>query len=137
MKAVDILNNHNLKRTSCREGIIEVVMNAGQALSENEIRESLAGNYDRTTFYRSFKTLEEHQIIHKIVVDNHLVKYASDISVNHKDKHAHFYCNECNDVKCMDKVPVQKYQLPEGYSDIETEVLIKGICSTCKNQGNN
>ena len=78
MKAVDILNHHNLKRTSCREGIIEVVMAAKQALSENEIRERLAGNYDRTTFYRSFKTLEEHKIIHKIVVDNQLVKYALD-----------------------------------------------------------
>lgn len=132
MKAVDILNNHKLKRTSCREGIIDIVMKASQALSENEIRESLAGNYDRTTFYRSFKTLIEHKIIHKIVVDNQLVKYALDNEVTHKDTHAHFYCNECQTVKCMDNVPVKQYQLPDGYSDEETEVLIKGTCATCK-----
>lgn len=137
MKAVDILNNHNLKRTSCREGIIGVVMTAKQALSENEIRKRLAGHYDRTTFYRSFKTLEEHKIIHKIVVDNQLVKYALDNTVTHKDEHAHFYCNECNTVKCMENVPIQKYQLPDGYSDMETEVLIKGICENCKNHQNN
>ncbi|MFW5760337.1 MAG: Fur family transcriptional regulator [Cyclobacteriaceae bacterium] len=137
MKPVEILNNHNLKRTSCREGIIEVVMIAKQALSENEIRERLVGNYDRTTFYRSFKTLEEHKIIHKIVVDNQLVKYALDNTVTHKDEHAHFYCNECNTVKCMENVPVQKYHLPDGYSDVETEVLIKGTCANCKNQENN
>jgi Fur family ferric uptake transcriptional regulator len=77
-KYAEILNNHNLKRTSCREGIIEVIMTAKQALSENEIRERLVGIYDRTTFYRSFKTLEEHNIIHKIVLDNQLVKYALD-----------------------------------------------------------
>ncbi len=134
MKAVDILNSHNLKRTSCREGIMEVVMTADQALSENEIRERLSGNYDRTTFYRSFKTLEEKKIIHKIVIDNHLVKYAIDNSITHKDEHVHFYCNECHTLKCMDNIPVQKYQLPDGYSDVETEVLLKGICSTCKNQ---
>ena len=134
MKAVDILNRHNLKRTSCREGIIEVIMAANQALSENEIRERLTGNYDRTTFYRSFKTLEEHKIIHKIIVDNQLVKYALDSTVTLKDEHAHFYCNECHTVKCMDTVPVQKYQLPAGYSDGETEVLIKGTCAICKNQ---
>lgn len=128
---------NNLKRTSCREGIIEVVMTANQALSENEIRERLVGNYDRTTFYRSFKTLEEHNIIHKIVVDNQLVKYALDNTIAHKDEHAHFYCNDCNSVKCMDDVPVQKYLLPDGYSDIETEVLIKGTCANCKNSGNN
>lgn len=137
MKAVEILNNHSLKRTSCREGIIEVVMTAREALSENEIRERLAGNYDRTTFYRSFKTLEEHKIIHKIVVDNQLVKYALDNAVTHKDEHAHFYCNDCNTVKCMDNVPIQKYQLPDGYSDFETEVLIKGTCANCKNQDSN
>lgn len=137
MKAVDILNNHSLKRTSCREGIIDVVMAAQQALSENEIRERLVGNYDRTTFYRSFKTLEEHKIIHKIVVDNQLVKYALDNRVTNKNEHAHFYCHECNTVKCMDNVPIQKFQLPDGYSNIETEVLIKGICANCKNQENN
>ena len=137
MKAVDILNTHNLKRTSCREGIIEIVMTAKHALSENEIRERLAGNYDRTTFYRSFKTLEEHKIINKIVVDNQLVKYALDNTVTHKAEHAHFYCNECNTVKCMENVPVQKYQLPDGYFDVETEVLIKGTCASCKNQENN
>lgn len=132
MKAVDILNRYNLKRTSCREGILEVVMSADQALSENEIRERLSGNYDRTTFYRSFKTLEEHHIIHKIVVDNQLVKYALDRTISNKEEHAHFYCHECHTVKCMEYVPVQKYRLPEGYSDEETEVLIKGTCAICK-----
>jgi Fur family ferric uptake transcriptional regulator len=137
MKPIEILSKHKLKRTSCREGIIEVVMTAKHALSENEIRERLVGNYDRTTFYRSFKTLEEHKIIHKIVVDNQLVKYAIDNTVTHKDEHAHFYCNECNAVKCMDNVPIQKYQLPDGYFDVETEVLIKGTCANCKNRKTN
>jgi Fur family ferric uptake transcriptional regulator len=134
MKAVDILKNYKLKRTSCREGIIDVVMGADQALSENEIIEQLSGNYDRTTFYRSFKTLEERNILHKIVLDNQLVKYALDNTVTHKDEHAHFYCKECHTVKCMDNVPMQKYQLPDGYSDVETEVLIKGTCALCQNQ---
>lgn len=134
MKAVDILNSNNLKRTSCREGIIDVVMEASQALSENEIRERLVGNYDRTTFYRSFKTLVEHSIIHKIVINNQLVKYALDNAVTHKHAHAHFYCNTCDTVKCLDNIPVQHYNLPEGYSEDETEVLIKGTCAICKDQ---
>lgn len=132
MKAVDILKRNNLKRTSCREGIINVLMSANQALSENEIREQLEGNYDRTTFYRSFKTLEEHHILHKIVVDYHIVKYSLDNSVTHKPKHAHFYCQECQTVRCMDKIPLQNYEMPKGYVGVETEVLIKGTCSHCK-----
>lgn len=134
MKAVEILKNYNLKRTSCREGIIDVVMNAGQALSENEIRERLSGNYDRTTFYRSFKTLEDHKIIHKIVVDHLLVKYAMDVAVTHKEYHAHFFCNTCNTVKCLENIPVQTFELPKAYTTLETEVIIKGICAHCNNK---
>lgn len=136
MDAADILNKHNLKRTSCREGIITVLMKAKHALSENEIRERQVGNYDRTTFYRSFKTLEDRQIIHKIIVDNQLVKYAVGISAKHREGHVHFYCNECNTVHCLEHLSPQKYSLPEGYQAYETEVLIKGICSKCES-GNN
>lgn len=134
MKPTDVLYSHNLKRTSCREGILKVIMSAKNALSENEIREQLSGNYDRTTFYRSFKTLEENKIIHKIVVDNQIVKYALDNSITHKKEHAHFYCNDCQSVQCMESLPLQKIELPDGYAEIETEILIKGKCADCKNK---
>ncbi|MFV0471292.1 MAG: Fur family transcriptional regulator [Paludibacteraceae bacterium] len=132
MKAVEVLKLYHLKRTSCREGIINVAMEASKALSENEIRERLSGNYDRTTFYRSFKTLEKHNILHKIVVSNQLVRYAINNTTAKEVKHVHFYCNQCNTVKCLNNIPVQKYTLPEGYSQTETEVLIKGMCVKCK-----
>ena len=37
MEPLEILSSHNLKRTSCREGIIKVIMSTEEALSENEI----------------------------------------------------------------------------------------------------
>lgn len=131
MKPKEVLNSRNLKRTSCREGIISVMLSSQDALSENEIRNQLSGNYDRTTFYRSFKTLEEKQIIHKIVVDNQLVKYAIDNSISMKKEHAHFYCNHCQTVKCLETVYVNSLTLPDGYTNMETEVLIKGTCALC------
>ena len=131
MKPAEVLAKNHLKRTSCREGIIEVIMSAKYALSEQEIRERLAGNYNRTTFYRSFKTLEEKNIIHKIVVSSLLVKYALDNSVTKKNEHVHFYCYECNSVQCLEDVKLEKQKLPEGYQETETEVLIKGICNLC------
>lgn len=134
MKADEVLYHHNLKRTSCREGIIELMMTATQALSENEIRDRLPGQYDRSTFYRSFRTLQEYNILHKIVVDNQLVKYALDNSITHKNAHAHFYCNRCHVVLCLDSVAVQEILLPEGYTGLETEIIVKGICAHCQNK---
>jgi Fe2+ or Zn2+ uptake regulation protein len=34
----------------------------------------------------------------------------------------------------MDDIPVHKYQLPNGYTYAEIEVVIKGTCAKCKNQ---
>lgn len=133
-KAVDILKKHNLKRTSCREKIINSVLSANKALSENEIKSSFRNDYDRTTFYRTLKTLEQNNIIHKIVVDNQLVKYALSENETSLEKHVHFYCNKCHTVECLDDVLVKQYDLPEGYSEKTTEVLIKGICAKCKNK---
>lgn len=131
MKPIELLSHHNLKRTSCREGIIKVIMSARTALSENEIRNRLEGNYDRTTFYRSFRTLKENKIIHKIVVDNQLVKYALDNSITSKKEHAHFYCNECERVQCMDAVVMPDLEIPTGYAITEMELIIKGLCNQC------
>jgi len=134
VKATEVLHSRQLKRTSCREGIIDVMMAAGKALSETEIRDRLAGKYDRTTFYRSFKTLEENHIIHKIVIENQLIKYSLDNSVTHKNEHAHFFCNDCHTVICLDSKIVQDVELPDGYTVIEKAILIKGTCPDCQNK---
>lgn len=133
MEAVEILEKHNLKRTSCREGIIELVMNASHALSENEIRKQIAGNYDRTTFYRSFKTLVENNIIHKVVVDNNLVKYGVSKLGKRKKTHPHFYCEKCETVLCLNPIELPNLVLPEGYKLNEIDLIIKGECNKCAN----
>jgi len=132
MKAYEILANHRLKRTSCREGIIDVFLSTKMALSENDICERLAGHYDRTTFYRSFKTLVEKNILHKIIIDNKNVRYALNDIHNHKIKHVHFYCNQCNMVECLEAVNFEPPKLPNGYSIIDSDLIIKGICNKCK-----
>ncbi|MBI0401557.1 Fur family transcriptional regulator [Cyclobacterium marinum] len=131
MSGAEILNFHKLKRTSCREGILKVMLSSKQALSEGEIRDNLKGHYDRTTFYRSFKTLEAKRIIHKVVVDNLFVKYALGNTLNPKKMHAHFFCKDCNSVECLNNTPIPTYPLPDGYTYSDTEVIIKGSCAKC------
>jgi Fur family ferric uptake transcriptional regulator len=132
VKATEVLLNHSLKRTGCREGIIGVILSAGHPLSEQEIKEHLGGTYDRTTFYRSFKTLEDHKIIHKIVVDEQVVRYALDNSVSNKNEHAHFFCNTCHALLCLEEPAPALIPLPAGFTTQETEIIIKGTCAGCK-----
>lgn len=132
MKPEKVLSDHNLKRTGCREGILDVIISSQVALSEHEIRQQLNGNYDRTTFYRSFRTLEEKKIIHKVVVDDQTVKYAFGKKMVPGHPHAHFYCSHCNMVKCLETVQPVRPEITEAFVIQSTEMIIKGICINCK-----
>jgi Fur family ferric uptake transcriptional regulator len=131
MKAQEILHKHNLVRTSCRQSIIDTIVNSGFAISEEEIKQKIDSTYDRTTFYRSFKTLIENRIIHKIVVDNQLVKYALSENRTISKNHVHFYCNKCGTVECLPDAEIKSPVLPAGYSQVEAELIIKGFCVKC------
>ncbi len=131
MNTKDLLHKHNLVRTSCRESIIDVMLQSGIAVSEEEIKNKVEGNYDRTTFYRTFKTLISSGIVHKIVVDNQVVKYALSEPDNVHDQHIHFYCNECGQVKCIEGEHVPPVVLPDGYKPVHAELLVKGLCNNC------
>lgn len=132
MDPVSILHQHGLLRTSCREGIIDVMEAAGMPLTEQEIKNRLKGNYDRSTFYRSFKILEDKGIIHKIVVNLQLVSYALNPALSDSKNHAHFYCERCNSVRCLKEQIVTNPLLPKGYKAVNTEMIIRGLCAECR-----
>lgn len=136
MDAIEILQNHHLKKTSPRVSIIEALQTSLNPLSEAEVKEKMGACYDRITFYRSAQTLEEAGIIHRIVADNTVVKYA----LNHCEKghqhatdHVHFYCTKCNALVCLKTVKNQTYELPDGFTPSQCDVIIKGMCNNCSN----
>ncbi|MHC1777170.1 MAG: Fur family transcriptional regulator [Lentimicrobium sp.] len=134
MLAIDILQQHQLKKTSPRLAIIEALQSSEAPLAEAEISEKMGSHYDRTTFYRSIQTLMEAGILHRIVVDKMLVKYALN-RIEHTSKnqpdHAHFYCSNCKKLICLVEIHPGPYRLPAGFQTSEAEVIIKGLCNKC------
>lgn len=134
MNAVEILQNHQLKKTSPRVAILETLQGSPLPLSENEVKEKMGNLYDRITFYRSVQTLVEAGIIHKITADNTVARYALN-NCTHEHKHTvdhvHFICRECNALECLNEVKSQLYPLPSGYVNETCDVVIKGLCSKC------
>ena len=47
------------------------------------------------------------------------------------EKHHHFQCRKCSTTYCMEEIPVQEYELPEGFKMLENQLLILGICKNC------
>ena len=132
----ELLRRSELKRTSCREGILSVIIDSGEALSENEIRDRLGSTYDRTTFYRSFRTLEEHGLLHRIIIPDQPVKYAVDKHHDHSGQgHAHHFCRSCHSVRCLESVRFQTDHIPASFTVEQADVVIKGVCKTCNHEG--
>ncbi|MDR1882739.1 MAG: transcriptional repressor [Prevotella sp.] len=135
MDAEQILKRHNLKNTGCRKFIIGELLDGDCALSESEIKKALPDLFDRVTFYRSLKTLEENSIIHRVVLHDSTVKYALNREVLPKGEHAHFHCMECDAVTCMETGALAPVAIPQGFSVDSMDVLLEGTCPGCKRQG--
>ncbi len=128
----EILHKNDLVCTTCREEIIRVFSSSDTPLSEDEIKPQVNANFNRSTFYRTFKTLLEKGIIHRIVIDNNHVKYALTKQEDTKKQHAHFFCKKCKSVFCIPSVEWNYTNLPSEYTVTETELIIKGYCKNCK-----
>ncbi|ANQ48958.1 transcriptional repressor [Flammeovirga yaeyamensis] len=135
-EAIDILNNAELRRTASRVSILDIFMNSKVALSENILENQLEGICDRATIYRTLKTFINKGILHRVIDENNIVKFAM-CNTNHCSEHdhshdhVHFKCQECGDTECMDDLPIQSVTLPNGYKAKETNYLILGVCKDC------
>lgn len=128
----EILQEHDLKNTSCRKYVITRLLNSHSALSEDEIKETFPNLFDRVTLYRTLKTLEEKDIIHKIVLNDHSIKYALSDNQNNEDMlHSHFHCERCDDVLCLHGHTHVDAELPQRFVRKKVYVVIEGLCANC------
>ena len=132
MTVEEILHKYDLKNTGCRKFILSEMLKRETAQSETELKESYPELFDRVTFYRTLKTLEERGIIHKIVLNDNSVKYA--LSRHHQADehlHAHFHCEKCDDVLCLLGKTRFDAELPQGFIMNDVFVVIEGVCADC------
>lgn len=132
MTAEQILKHHNLKNTGCRKFIIGELLHNDSALSEQEMKKVLPDLFDRVTFYRSLKTLEESNIIHRIVLHDATVKYALNRDSLPDSDHAHFHCVKCDEVVCLESEVKAPVGLPKGFLFDSAQILFEGTCPSCK-----
>ncbi|MDD4777184.1 MAG: transcriptional repressor [Fermentimonas sp.] len=128
----EILRKQDLRGTACRRFIINGLLESDRALSENELKGDFPELFDRVTFYRTLITLEEHGIIHKIVLNDNSVKYAlNSHHQNENNLHSHFHCEECDEVLCLEGKTRFEAELPDNFVSHSVFVVIEGFCADC------
>jgi Fur family ferric uptake transcriptional regulator len=125
--------------TMARVQILKILLNAGRALTHNEIEDKLGRNYpiDRVTVYRVLDWLTESGLAHKITDADRVWRFnaAGD---RHGGEHAHFTCTCCARTICLDEVPAAKSpKLPTGYRSQHVDVTVRGLCEECSRANHN
>ncbi|MDN3669164.1 transcriptional repressor [Echinicola jeungdonensis] len=135
LKINSILKSHQLRVTNCRSDVLDTFLHKEMALSHSDLEETLQENYDRVTIYRTLKTFLDHDLIHKVLDDTGVVKYAlcthSASEEHHDHEHVHFKCEKCGNTQCIEEISLPQISLPKGFVGKEMNLLIHGICDKC------
>lgn len=119
MNIEKIINIKNIKLTTARKVILEILISSDKPLSYEDIKSELS--MDKATFYRNISKFEEENIINSF--ESNDKKRYFEIQ---KTKHSHFICTLCSKIECIHEkldLNLTNYQVDN--------IIIKGICPQC------
>lgn len=128
MESKQLLYNHKLSITEGRLNILNIFLRSKVGLSERDIQGKLDQKSDRATIYRTLKVFKETGIIHPVSAEGSATKY---VLKKEPIEHLHFKCTKCGDITCLADNEISGYNLPNGYTKLESNFLIIGICDDC------
>ena len=137
-KIVSALKSENIRPTNIRKEILYLFFEVNYALSHSDILLKLNNKFDRVTIYRTLELFENNGLVHKIVDNTGVTKYAShghggcDINfTHHKTNHLHFKCKECGHIYCMCSIDVPDVNVPTGFELQDLKLSAEGLCKIC------
>ena len=118
-KITNLTNITNIKLTSARKSILELLINSNKPLSYEDMKDNIS--MDKATFYRNITIFEEENLISSF--ESNDKKRYFEIK---KTQHSHFICSSCSKIECIhEKVD---FHLPNYKIE---NIIIKGICKDC------
>ncbi len=118
MKIDKIIKDKNIKLTTARIAILDILKKAKKPLSYEDIKINIS--MDKATFYRNISLFEEEGILNSFE-SNDKKRYFELIEA----PHAHFVCLNCNSVECLNDLDIKL----DDY--IVSNVIVNGICKKC------
>ena len=132
----DLLKNHGLKKTQTRLDVLEVLHDKDYALDHAELSDELGERHDRVTVYRTLNSFEDKGLIHSILMEDGVKKFAlcghNCETHNHVDNHVHFTCSECEKTYCLEDFNLDLENKHPNYLFENISITATGICPNCK-----
>lgn len=119
MKIEDLINKKNLKLTTARKEILNILLDSNKPISYEDVKDDIS--MDKATFYRNIIKFEENGLISTFESNDKKRYY--EIQENN---HAHFICSKCSNIECLH----EEINISLRNHLIEN-IIIKGICQNC------
>lgn len=140
MNTEELLKSRQLRLTKPRTSVLDAFQNKiGRAISIKELLAYFQKDIDKVTLYRTLHTFENNGLIHRVLDDTGVEKYALCVGTcdEHHDHelqdhgHIHFKCEQCQETECISDLQLPKIELPKGYQTRSRSYLIFGSCAKC------
>ena len=118
MNIEDLIKNKNIKLTTARITLLNILKEANKPLSYDDIKSNIS--MDKATFYRNISKFENEDLLNSFESNNK--KRYFELKQN---PHAHFVCLICNKLECIDDLAIRL----KGYE--VNNVIINGKCKDC------
>lgn len=123
--------------TACRRAVLEVLLGATTALTQDEIADRLGeGSCNRVSIYRTLGTLVEADLVHRAYLDERAQHFELADNCGERQCHPHFTCTQCGSTECLTGVDVPMVENPRGgYVITRQQVRLEGVCPGCGEDG--
>lgn len=119
------------RATPARIRVLQLLRAAPAALTHHDIEQALGdAMLDRVTLYRVLDWLVESGLAHKNADASRVFRFSLAAPGEHT-AHAHFRCDACGRVYCLDDAPPPPPALPQGFQLARMDVDLRGRCATC------
>ncbi|OGA53203.1 MAG: hypothetical protein A3G24_25645 [Betaproteobacteria bacterium RIFCSPLOWO2_12_FULL_62_13] len=132
-RAEEMVRSTDARVTRPRVGVLAALLAARRALTHHEVERQVnrALRIDRVTIYRVLEWLTARGLAHRVPGDDRVWRFNA-AEQKHAQHHAHFKCNHCGEVICLDKLVAPRgIPLPSGYRSQEIELTVRGLCAGC------
>jgi Fur family ferric uptake transcriptional regulator len=123
--------------TSARVQILAVLLDAGSAMTHNEIETRLGKrvSVDRVTVYRVLDWLTHVGLAHRITESDRIWRFIARPG-GRSASGAHFTCTCCSHTIFLPgRLSGRSPRLPPGYRAQQRELSIRGLCRECARRG--
>lgn len=129
----NILTSHGIKPTANRVLVFKELARNTHPVNLADLEISLHP-MDKASIFRVLEIFAEKDIIHVIEDGSRSLKYELCHGRGHhsvSDQHAHFYCEKCGSVFCLEDVSLPDMDIPKEYKVKSINLMFKGICPNC------